>query len=563
MQLDPKTEQIAKQIVSECGGLPLAVTVISHVLRGFKLEDWGVTLQSLQKDQNFETAEEVMALSYNHLPFYLKPCFLYLGHFPPDHEILVEKLYLLWMAEGFISMNPLNNKARTEVAEDYINQLVQRNLVLMVKPNHSCTLHDLLRDVSISKGKQDEFLEIIDFGHGNEISPKARRVSIYLDKFVDQSQFSINISEAKHIRSILFVETDKSLPKRTWPKTFSDLKEFQQTRVLDFDGVDFTDKRLPRGIEKLYYLRYLSFQQCNLQKLPSSLSNFPFLETLDLRVRVSCIITIPNILTKLSSLRHLYFPKAFRSDTKDKLKLDGLQKLEILENFNAGISDADDLLLLEKLEILTVTVAGENMDLDKTIRSLNGNKSSCKSSLVVKDFDSYSKQRIKIVEEMFKCNALHSLDIEGYLGKLPHSEPIGSNFSKMVFNGSEFSEDPMPILGKLPNLDSLVLCNDAFVGKKMECSDSDFPRLTSLKLATLQNLEEWEVDSAAMPCLTILTIEQCDKLINLPNELIEIFTLEKFMIGLMPKGFQEEVEELIEEARSFGNDYINATFYDC
>ncbi|KAI3469850.1 hypothetical protein Pfo_026513 [Paulownia fortunei] len=570
LQDDPEMEKIGRQLVEYCRGLPLAITIIGGSLKGKNLTEWDMTLHRLQGHQNIEPADSILTLSYNHLPFRLKPCFLYLGQFPPDEVIPVEKLYLLWMAEGLISMRALNNQPRMEVAEDYFSQLVDRSLVIVVEKEEvsastrfkSCQVHDLIRDLCVSIGKQEEVFEVIDFvGHGNKISSVTRRLAIYLNKFEDTIDVLSNIPEAKHIRSILFFDTDESLPKPIWPRQVSDLKEFQGTRVLDFDGVDFRVKKLPRGIEKLIYLRHLSFRACYLQEFPSSFSNFPFLETLDLRARVSCVMTIPNVLRKLSSLRHLYFPLAYRSGTKDKLKLDSLKRLEILENFHAGVCDVDDLLQLENLQILTGIVDGDNMDLKKTVNCMNINKFLRHSSLVVKNFDSYSKESLSTVAALLQCNALYALDIEGYLGVFPLHDGIGSNFTQMVYNGSEFSEDPMPILGKLPNLRNLVLCNNAFVGKEMVCSESDFPQLTSLKLATLQYLENLEVEGA-MPRLTIFTIEQCDKLEMLPYGFTDIPTLEKLMIGSMPKTFQDKVKEMFEEMSDLGFE-LTVTFYDC
>ncbi|KAI3473042.1 hypothetical protein Pfo_031241 [Paulownia fortunei] len=522
LQDDPEIENIGRQLVEYCSGHPLAISIMGGCLRGKNLEDWDMMLHRLQGDQ---------------------PCFLYLGLFPLDQAIPVEKLYLLWMAEGLISLRALNNKPRMEVAEDYFNELVDRSLVIGVEKEEvsasrrfkSYLVHDLIRELCRQIGRHEEFFEVIDSVHENQI------ISETCDIF----------EQAMHIRSILFFDTYKSLPKPTWPRGVSDLKDFQGTRVLDFDGVDFQVKKLPRGIEKLIYLRYISFRGCYLQEFPSSFSNFPFLETLDLRVRVSCIMIIPNVLRKLSSLRHLYFPLAFRSGTNEKLRLDSLKKLEVLENFNAGICDVDDLLQLENLQILTGTVDGNNKDLENTISAMKKIKFLRHSSLVVKNFDSFSKERRLVLEKLLECNALHALDIEGYLGVLPDNVATCSNFTEMVFNGSEFNEDPMAILGKIPNLRSLVLCNDAFVGKEMVCSESDFPQLRSLKLANLQYLETWELEGA-MENLTILTIEHCHKLEMFPSGLTKIPTLQKLMIGSMPKGFQDKVYQIKEEMMKLG-----------
>ena len=48
----------------------------------------------------------VLALSYNVLPFHLRPCFLYLRLFPKDYDILVRRLLCLWLVEGFVKQTP-------------------------------------------------------------------------------------------------------------------------------------------------------------------------------------------------------------------------------------------------------------------------------------------------------------------------------------------------------------------------------------------------------------------------------------------------------------------------
>lgn len=575
MQVNTNIEKIGREIVRYCRGLPLAIIAIAGLLRTKTLEEWEeVRQQILSKDQNLQKVESALELSYSHLPLHLRPCLLYLAHFPQDEVIPVENLYLLWIAEGLISTRSLNNNTLMEVAEGYLKELVDRSLVFVVENEDvsastrfkSCQLHDLIRDFCISKGKQEEFFKVIDFGYGGKISSSSHRIAIYLNKLESINDVRAHISEAKHIRSILFFDTDDNVSKSTSssPREVFDLLDFLGTRVLNFHGVDFRVKNLPGGIHKLVYLRHLSFRGCYLQDFPPSFSNFPFLETLDLRVRVSCILTIPNILWKIPSLRFLYFPVAFQVESKDKLKLESLKKLEVLENFNASLCDAENLLQLEKLQILNGIVDGNNMDLKNIITCMTKNKFLRHSLIAVKKFDCYSKGRLSIVAELLECNALRCLDLEGYLGVIP--EPLhqgtSSNITSMVFSGSEFSEDPMQILGKLTNLRSLVLRNDAFVGKQMVCSGRDsFPQLRSLELVTLYSLEKWKVGEG-LQNLTSITIEQCNKL-EFPRELSEIPTLQKIMIGSMPKEFQHKAKQMIEEKKDFSNGGLTPTFYDC
>ncbi|XP_075489154.1 disease resistance protein RPH8A-like [Primulina tabacum] len=554
--LDMEFRKIGLQILEQCRGNPLSIIVASNLLKGKKLDEWKVVLQYLEQHQNRDGGVgNILGLSYDTLPIHLKPCFVYLGHYPSNHDILVDRLYLLWMAEGLVSTKDVPNLSNFDIAEANFKELVDRRMVTVQNEEEwdaqrpkSCRIHDLLRDLCIKKGKEEEFLKVVGSVRVKETSFTSPRLAIYLNTHDNIDRVSLETPEAKTIRSLLLFKTQKN---SKWPSEIADLKEFRYMRVLDFNEVNFRVQKLPKNIDKLVYLRYLSFRGCYIMEFPSSFRNFPFLETLDLRVIETCRMTLPNVLRKLTSLRHLYFPVMFQigRDTQDdhKLRLDALTRLEILENFDANLCDVADLHQLQKIQVFSGVVDGNNEDLEKIINFLNENvRSSRQTSLLVKNFDCYSEKRFSILENLLDCHALHALEIEGFLGELRILEGISltSNFTKMVFNESEFGQDPMQILGMLPNLRSLVLCNDAFVGKAMACSETSFPQLTSLKLAMLQSLERWEVKSRAMPNLTVLTIEQCEELQMLPFELTEIRTLKKVKIGSMPQKFQEKIRQM-------------------
>ncbi|CAL5339094.1 unnamed protein product [Camellia sinensis] len=96
--------EIGEQIIKKCEGLPLAIVVIAGLLaKSEKTKDWwkhvAASLTScISSDPN--QYMNALALSYDNLPQHLKPCFLYLGAFRDDREILVWKLILLWIAGG-------------------------------------------------------------------------------------------------------------------------------------------------------------------------------------------------------------------------------------------------------------------------------------------------------------------------------------------------------------------------------------------------------------------------------------------------------------------------------
>ncbi|KAL7161351.1 hypothetical protein ACSBR2_041916 [Camellia fascicularis] len=77
--------------------------------------------------QHDNGVSKVLALSYHDLPHQLKPCFLYLGHFPEDSRIDAERLYHLWIADGIIvDDDRVGDETIMDVAKRYLGALAQR-----------------------------------------------------------------------------------------------------------------------------------------------------------------------------------------------------------------------------------------------------------------------------------------------------------------------------------------------------------------------------------------------------------------------------------------------------
>ncbi|KAG8369834.1 hypothetical protein BUALT_Bualt14G0054900 [Buddleja alternifolia] len=538
---------IGKEIVEHCGGSPLAVVIIGESLKTKNFDEWQRVLNALEDNANQSIEQKlvkVLDLSYCRLPHYLKTCFLYLGHFPDDQAIRVETLYLLWMAEGLVPLNDAKRDAKMDSTESFLYQLAQRSLLEVEEEEEpkfrnfkSCHLHDLIRDLCVRKGKEEELFEVLGIRNGSKPSPTPR-LAIHLNKY----GVGVIDTDKSKVRSLLLFDSHDSQEKSLWPPELSDLKDFESLRVLHFDGVNFGVQNLQKGLDKLAYLRYLSFLGCDLEKLPASISNLPYIHTLDLRVRRK--MTIPNVLSKMERLRHLYFPMTYVCEGSGKLSLDGSIELEILENFDTRVCNTDDLSKFQKLRILKVIAEGNIKDLDVIIKCMDNNSPGLHVSFLdLRNFDCYSKERISFITSLQSQAALHVVHVEGYIGKLPEKMEMSKNFIEIVLNGSEFKEDPTPILGRLPCLRSLVLNNDAFVGKEMKCKESDFPKLRSLKLLNLNYLETWNVAERSMPELSTLTIENCGSLMMLPSGLKFMKNLKELKIVSMPPEFKDSVQQ--------------------
>ncbi|XP_042056490.1 putative late blight resistance protein homolog R1A-10 [Salvia splendens] len=157
------------KIASDCGGLPLALHVIGGLLSKVQRprdvwEQFSTDVKASIVESN-EQFSNVLSLSYNHLPICLKPCFLYMGVFPEDHEIKGSKLTSLWIANGFVKSN--GDKSLEEEAKDYLKVLVERNLLLVTRKKSNgksltYSIHDLLRDLCIRNAKEEKFLHVKD-----------------------------------------------------------------------------------------------------------------------------------------------------------------------------------------------------------------------------------------------------------------------------------------------------------------------------------------------------------------------------------------------------------------
>ncbi|KAL3507735.1 hypothetical protein ACH5RR_033117 [Cinchona calisaya] len=181
----PKLEATGREIVRKCGKLPLAISVLGGVLsQKNSLQEWETVNKDVdsylrmseESKEGYGAVMQVLALSYDELPYHLKPCFLHLGNFREDEDINAEMLYLLWIAEGMVSSDHRGTEETlTDVAERYLCEMASRSMVQVNLDEFStntrvksCYLHDLMRDFCMARGKEVEFLKLLDFRGGKD-----------------------------------------------------------------------------------------------------------------------------------------------------------------------------------------------------------------------------------------------------------------------------------------------------------------------------------------------------------------------------------------------------------
>ncbi|KAL3506191.1 hypothetical protein ACH5RR_031573 [Cinchona calisaya] len=565
VKVHPMMEKMGKIILEQCRRLPLAIVMLGDIM-GTKhtLREWEIMYQNsesyLSRGQQVggsATISQVLALSYENLPVRLKLCFLHLGDFPEGVDIEVEKLYLLWIAEGIIvSENSRSEVSMMDIAENYLNELalqgmieVQEEEVPIFRRFKSCRLHGLMRELCLLKGKEEEFMIIMDFRRGNQLLENSdafystistRRLAVYLDKHVDRHVVPLMQELAKHLQCLLLRTTCKDQQELVWPREIFCIQEFRLLKVLDFDGLDFQKTKLPYGIVKLVSLRFLSFKGCFLVELPFYIGSLPYLQILDLRVKRYVTMMIPDVLWKLKTLRYLYFPERFQTLNDTKLRLEGLTELETLHGLNAGLCCIKDLLKMTKLRHLSASADCSLEDLKWIISLLDSNSDQVlHSSLDVRNFDCYTEERHSVFRQLLRCHNLHIFRIEGHIGQLPSKHRISQSFVEIVLSGSELKKDPMATLGKLPNLQVLVLSDEALLAEAIICLESCFLKLKRLELSNLLCLNEWKLEDGSLPKLSKLTIESCSRLEMLPNGLRSLCSLREVKSIKMPPPFEQ------------------------
>ncbi|GMN63438.1 hypothetical protein TIFTF001_032516 [Ficus carica] len=129
----PELEQLSHEFLRMCRGLPLAIEAVAGVLstKEKTRSEWQRIYDNfefeIESNPHLEDISRLLVLSFRDLPYQLKMCFLYFSIFPESYLIPNDKLYKLWIAEDFVQTKGL--KISEEVAEEYLRELVQRNLV--------------------------------------------------------------------------------------------------------------------------------------------------------------------------------------------------------------------------------------------------------------------------------------------------------------------------------------------------------------------------------------------------------------------------------------------------
>ncbi|KAM3743902.1 hypothetical protein ACB098_06G011100 [Castanea mollissima] len=528
--------ELSCKIVEKCEGLPLAIVVIGGLLsnKDKVVSEWGKLHDSLSleldTDSDLRSIPKILSLSYHDLPYYLKACFLYLGMFPEDYSINCARLIRLWISEGFVREN--QGKTLEELAQGYLNQLIHRSLVQVVEfdqvgKNRFCRVHDMLREVILSRSEELNFC-LVSIQNYSNFDKIARRLSITNNVYTPLK--SISNSQT---RSILIFGLDKV------PNSFftTCLANFKLMRSMDFEGapIDY----IPKEVGNLLHLRYLSLRDTKVKMLPKSIGKLHCLETLDLKR--SLVFELPAEISRLHKLRYL---AAYIEDKDVEYNIDFPQAVKI----PSGIGRLQSLQKLSKIEannIALITELGSLGQLRKLEIAKLKRENGIALCAVLETMSHLQSLRIKATseEEVLELQSMSSpppllqtLCLSGRLEKFPEWILKLKSIARISLNWSKLMEDPLKVLQALPNLNSLWL-HDGYGGEQSHIGGGGFQKLKLLGLRKLGGLNRLIIDEGALPLLEHLVIGECPQLKEVPSGIHHLKSLKHLQFDEMPTEF--------------------------
>ncbi|XP_058107016.1 disease resistance protein RGA2-like isoform X2 [Magnolia sinica] len=560
-----KLEDIGREIVKKCGGLPLAAKTIGSAMWSRRTRrEWELVLESdiWNLDDVLQGVLPALLLSYHDLRPALKQCFAYFSIFPKDWEIKKDMTVKLWVAQGFIPSN--GSRDMEETGSQYFDDLLGRSLLQDAELDDDkniveCKMHDLVHDLAKSVAGSE--CSLVDIREQASLNPSNLRHSFLNVSDEEVASIWPTLYKANKLRTLLCYPiiykprvpnnlfnhfrhlraldlSDTSIQKL--PGTVGKLK---QLRYLDLSRTHI--KKLPEGVGKLKQLIYLDLSLTNIKELPEGVSNCVNLQTLKLQY-CHQLKKLPKGLGKMINLRHLdlegtrqlkYLPQgigrlsSLRTITKLIVEggIEGCKWGEVKQLINhLHLQGRLQIIGLEKVKSRDEAREAELyklQDIYDISYEYRGDEA----------LDDDEVKRMEEVLEILKPHTnLKELEIRGYEGwKLPKwiEDPVFFNLVEVILSSCSKCKQ-LPGLGKLPSLKCLEIVGMEEmrkVGGEFSGDDNNdgsggvvsFPKLETLFFEDMLNWEEWELigDGEVMLSLLELEIRNCPKLKELPSNL--------------------------------------------
>ncbi|KAK1319271.1 Disease resistance protein [Acorus calamus] len=365
----PMIQPLAKGVVRECGGLPLAIIVVGGALRKeTNIHVWENALNELRMAatshiEDMEIVFKRLKYSYDRLNDNMKSCFLYGALYLEDYEIKIDELIEYWIVEGFIE-GAGNLEEACSKGHAILKYLVDASLLSAHIDNHNrewllsvtfdvnspgreyVKMHDVIRDLALRitshGGGEGQIFWTRAGAKLEELSPKEQAEWKHANVISLMHNDLCWLPESVDcpVLTTLFLQGNNQL--KAIPDSF--LEGMPALRVLDLRGTIIM--QLPPSVCRLTNLRglYLTEYRDHSFTLPPEIGSLKSLEVL----AVEGILYLPIEIGELSQLRHLRvsFSRVRDDDTEHEVQRmipdGGISRLTHLEDLRIWIDMGDE-----------------------------------------------------------------------------------------------------------------------------------------------------------------------------------------------------------------------------
>ncbi|GJN07552.1 hypothetical protein PR202_ga25392 [Eleusine coracana subsp. coracana] len=506
---------LAENMLEQCHGLPLAIVSIGKLLVGKGQSEyaWSNVQASLVWDKSSRylgigEAASILNLSIDDLPHHLKKCFLSCSIYGEDFLIKRKILIRNWIAQGFVD-DEMDPRIAEDVADDYLDQLVQRSLMQVVERNEfgrpkRFLIHDLIRELITHRSREEGFLQLTKCKVRIDCDLRIRHLAV--DRCEIDSQ---SIPNQSSLRSFYAFGSEMDA-------LF--LCRFRLLTVLNLWFI--ATNKLPDSVTRLYNLRYLGIRSTLIEELPEDIGRLQRLQTLD--TKFSMVKRLPRSIAKLKSLRHIIL---FRREAPDfgvafpgmavEISV-GLEKLTCLQTLKYVQANKKMVRSLASLDLMrSLDVSGLDAGLVSHV-SLSISRMSCLRRLAL-EMEPGEEGMLDLDPAPVK---LQKLTLTGSFarGKLPAWIYSLTNLVWLQLCDCNIAQDSLVHLGKLPRLVNLSL-TAAYNDRFMTFSRGSFPSLQKMTLKDLPNLCHIEFQQGCLVNLQDIVLGHCKMLIEAPKGL--------------------------------------------
>nr|GMD19733.1 putative late blight resistance protein homolog R1B-8 [Ipomoea batatas] len=562
--LDNELKSLGVKIAKRCNGVPLSIVMVGGILRKSRAQAYWkhvaeYPFQEINRgDQSYH---KEVRLSYDHLPHEnLRNCFLYFGSFPIGQEIAALKLIRLWIAEEFI---PTIDEWRYSLdlegkAENYLKELVDRNLVMVMKISadgeiKTCRIHDSLHEFCKTEASKNDLFHIIDGEQEldeNTISSHHRRLCFHssssFDVEDDPSYLFLNsynkmkkkssYPSGEHVQSLLVSSSQKSDIDLKQEELIAIPNAFPLLRVLDIESFKLSFQ-LPNELFSLNFLKYLAITT-NVNLLPKAFKNLRELQTLVIKTTTEgtartegTVLEINGGIWNMEKLRHVQTKNA-------SIQLPSLSPQQRWRQNNTKKTDIRTLSWISptscQKEIFSKTPHLKKLGVRGNLAELlREDEEICLFN---------NLQMLKYLENL----KLYDQD-ENAL-KVPMLDKFAHRLRKLSFYKTFFKWDDMRILGSLVELEVLKLDENAFRGEHWDLtSDVVFNHLQYLRIGRT-NLETWTIENIdSFPVLKNLVLRNCTNLEAIPSAFAQAHNLKVIELHQMSENANNSAIHVAEQ----------------